>query len=402
MIKKIQLKNFESHEDSSVEFTDGLNLLIGQSNQGKSSIIRGLALVVANQFDKEQVRTGCDFCEITVETDKGYVKAQRGDSVNKWETCKIGEEPKQYKNIGSEVPPETMEILGMGEVMHGDISELPNIMFQHEKHYMLSEVNGKKATANMLARMLDDAIGIGGMEELVKSMADDLVNEKKSFNSIGSEISEIKSQLLDDLIFEEYKKLMSRMTKLGETIESDQKLIVNAGAIGERVKQVLTRKRFLETAVVESQKLRLRFDNLVGKTIRLKTLEKAKTFQNRLEQLEQRQNTARDLLTRFEDTNKLTRRLEMFERLMSLKRRLDEPPVDINPLIQRHQQLKELIEKVKKADDMLTDARTKYKAVKRAKREWAEANNEKTEVEKRLNELKAILKVCPVCGAELK
>ena len=162
MIKKVILKNFESHEDSEIEFTDGLNLLIGQSNQGKSSIVRAISLVVANQFDKEQVRTGKDFCEITIITDKGHVTARRGESVNQWETCKDGESPKYYKSIGTGVPPEAMGILGMGEVIHGDVNELPNIMFQHEKHYMLSEINGKKATSNMIARMMDDAIGIGG------------------------------------------------------------------------------------------------------------------------------------------------------------------------------------------------------------------------------------------------
>ena len=47
MIKKIIMKNFESHENSEIEFSGGLNLIIGQSNQGKSSIVRALALVVA-------------------------------------------------------------------------------------------------------------------------------------------------------------------------------------------------------------------------------------------------------------------------------------------------------------------------------------------------------------------
>ncbi len=51
----------------------------------------------------------------------------------------------------------------MGEKNRGDFKEMPNFMFQLDKHYMLSEIDGKKATANMIARMMDNAIGLGGM-----------------------------------------------------------------------------------------------------------------------------------------------------------------------------------------------------------------------------------------------
>ena len=84
MIKRITLKNFESHEDSTIEFSDGLNLIIGQSNQGKSSIVRALAMVVANRFDRDSVRTGAKYCSVAVETEKGTVTAERGEDTNHW------------------------------------------------------------------------------------------------------------------------------------------------------------------------------------------------------------------------------------------------------------------------------------------------------------------------------
>ena len=42
MIKSIELTNFESHKHSEFVFSPYINIITGQSNHGKSSIIRGL------------------------------------------------------------------------------------------------------------------------------------------------------------------------------------------------------------------------------------------------------------------------------------------------------------------------------------------------------------------------
>ena len=44
---------------------------------------------------------------------------------------------------------------------------------------MLSEIGDKKATSNMIARMMDNAIGLGGMEDLIKDISTDLLKDKK-------------------------------------------------------------------------------------------------------------------------------------------------------------------------------------------------------------------------------
>jgi hypothetical protein len=49
----------------------------------------------------------------------------------------------------------------------GDTKDVPNVMYQLEKHYMLSEISGKSCTSNLIARIFDKVIGLGGMEELI-------------------------------------------------------------------------------------------------------------------------------------------------------------------------------------------------------------------------------------------
>ena len=43
MINKLVLTNFQKHEDLTVDFTSGLNAIRGANENGKSSLMRGIA-----------------------------------------------------------------------------------------------------------------------------------------------------------------------------------------------------------------------------------------------------------------------------------------------------------------------------------------------------------------------
>lgn len=46
-ISQIQIQNYRCFIDSTVEFNDGLNILIGQNNAGKSNLLRALGIIFA-------------------------------------------------------------------------------------------------------------------------------------------------------------------------------------------------------------------------------------------------------------------------------------------------------------------------------------------------------------------
>lgn len=48
-ITKVEIKNFEGHEDSVVHFTNGVNILVGSSNSGKSSILKAIDWCLNNR-----------------------------------------------------------------------------------------------------------------------------------------------------------------------------------------------------------------------------------------------------------------------------------------------------------------------------------------------------------------
>lgn len=54
-ISNIKIKNFRNFRDISIEFRDGINILIGQNNAGKSNVLKALALIFGNRVKKQLV-----------------------------------------------------------------------------------------------------------------------------------------------------------------------------------------------------------------------------------------------------------------------------------------------------------------------------------------------------------
>ena len=85
-IKSLQLINFLNHEDTHIDFSDGLNIITGSSNSGKSAITRALHAVFWNETDNEYVRRGAKFYKIIVVFTNGdKITKIKGPDINRIE-----------------------------------------------------------------------------------------------------------------------------------------------------------------------------------------------------------------------------------------------------------------------------------------------------------------------------
>ena len=86
MIEYIQLRNFQSHKDSELEFSPGVNVIIGDSDQGKTAIMRAFYWLIFGKPSGDSMRkwnTKAD-TEVTVETAEHQISRIRGKSVNQY------------------------------------------------------------------------------------------------------------------------------------------------------------------------------------------------------------------------------------------------------------------------------------------------------------------------------
>ena len=83
IIKKVQLENYRSHSNITVEFTKGVNLILGKNGRGKTSILEAISTVMFNTKDRSGKETG-----------KSYIKF--GEKSSKVEIDFIANDGREY------------------------------------------------------------------------------------------------------------------------------------------------------------------------------------------------------------------------------------------------------------------------------------------------------------------
>jgi exonuclease SbcC len=71
VIRRIKLTNYMSHEQTVIEPADGLTVLIGENNSGKSAIVSALQTLCHNASGNYMERHGTRECIVEIETDAG-------------------------------------------------------------------------------------------------------------------------------------------------------------------------------------------------------------------------------------------------------------------------------------------------------------------------------------------
>lgn len=141
MIKSIELKNIQSHENTKIELDKGINCIVGSSNNGKSAILRGLYWARYNR--PLGVDTLCshwalnkkgelnDEMSVTIENENGVVCRKRTKVDNQY--IVNGE---VLNVVKTDVPREVEQILKLSDT---------NIQRQLDAPFLLSETSGEVA-----------------------------------------------------------------------------------------------------------------------------------------------------------------------------------------------------------------------------------------------------------------
>jgi len=236
MIKSVELWNWESHEHTLVDnLSAGFNLIFGESNAGKTSIIRAIKLVAYNEFNPKCIRVGSKTCSVEIKTDKGRVKVTRPS--NEWEVEKNGEPTQFFEKIGKVVLPEVSEILGMSMVRLGDAEFPVNVMNQLEGHFMLSELNGKTASGSVRAQIIDEISGLSGIEGLIKEVSLDNHRWGREIKKMEERVEELSSQKYDGIELQEESLLLD---KVKQNLDKNEYYIVSAKVLTDLHKEALS------------------------------------------------------------------------------------------------------------------------------------------------------------------
>lgn len=251
-ITSVTLKNFQAHKDTTVQFDKGLNIIVGESNNGKTSILRGILWAIDNQpLGNDFIMAGENDCSVTINFSDGtYI--ERGRTVKNTGYYKIryiddnGKYIDQtYRGFTNAVPIEVANVHQMPKVnITKDIETHLNVLSQLDGPFLLTESPLVKASA--IGRItgthvIDAAIKesnktIQSNRKLAKSYSEDLQqkeNERK-------QLPDIKSM---EAFTKKYAYIVKYITKLNDSVI---KLNANLQQINQYQQQMVQEKERCE------------------------------------------------------------------------------------------------------------------------------------------------------------
>lgn len=211
MITKIEIKNFQSHKNTVLEFDKGVNVICGESDNGKSAVIRAIRWVVENQpqgTEKINSNWNEDFKEplsVKLYTEKGYVERIRDKKRNGYNICKNGENEIVLDAIGKGVPKEVTDFLNVSDV---------NFQFQLDPPYLLTKSAGEAS------KYLNEIVHLDSIDKIM-SIAD---SDKRQLSSeqkiVEADIKKLEEELKNTEWIDEAERLYTRVSKYDERISS--------------------------------------------------------------------------------------------------------------------------------------------------------------------------------------
>lgn len=225
-ISKVELHNFQSHEDTVVDLVDGFNIFVGESSNGKTSIVRGINWVINNKpLGTDFIMTGKKDCWVRITfsngsyiergrtlTDTGYYKVWDGNPQNV---------EQEYRGFTNAVPVEVMNVHQMPKIsITKNLETHLNMMTQLERPFLITESVNDKAVA------IGHITGTSVVDECIRSTVASNMSDTKMLKELAKQKTELEQQQQGYDIFDlqNTKQLISKLqTDLASQVNSYDK-----------------------------------------------------------------------------------------------------------------------------------------------------------------------------------
>ena len=197
MIKGLRIHNFQSHTDSLLRFSPGVNVIIGQSDSGKTAVLRALDWVFNNRPQGDDFRReGEDTTEVTAILPEGEVKRWKRKTVDN--AYSLGEQP--FKAFGVDVPDEVRKVVRLSDL---------NLQRQLDAPFLLSLTPGE------VARKLNAIVHLDVIDSSLSR-----INSKKLKNTQDLLYRKTEeARMEEELKGFEYLDVIEKMTEEAETLQ---------------------------------------------------------------------------------------------------------------------------------------------------------------------------------------
>ncbi|KNY26045.1 AAA family ATPase [Pseudobacteroides cellulosolvens] len=234
IITRVRIENFQSHEDTTIDFDRGLNIITGPSDNGKSAIIRAIKWVLFNEpRGTEFIRQGTSAARVTIEMDNGNaIIRERSSSKNRYTVKYPDSESVIFEGFGNEIPQEVVGAHGITKAyLDSSLSSSLNIAEQLESPFLLSE------TGSVRAKAIGRLIGLHIIDRAIKNTNVDLRRENQFKDRANSELNEVESSLKE---YEFLKDVEVKLEKSDSIIQGVSELLTRTKRLETNLKSIIS------------------------------------------------------------------------------------------------------------------------------------------------------------------
>jgi|GEM_PF-2237415 len=186
MLKKLTLVNFRSHKHTVIEFSEGVNVIVGRGQAGKTNIKRALEWLCTNRPRGDKMHSHwCqkgDVTRVEVQTTEGYIieiSKAVGDSVEFRLQYPEGRQA-HWAKTNSQVPDKVIEALNVCEL---------NIQHQLDQPYLITAGTGE------VSRAVNQAVDLDQADQWVTDINKRRKNNAATITTLAGQLDQTKTRL---------------------------------------------------------------------------------------------------------------------------------------------------------------------------------------------------------------
>lgn len=286
MLEKIEIKNFQSHQATALSLSPNVNTLQGNSDCGKSAVMRALSWLVFNPagdyFISDWAKRGktiADTCEVTLFVNGHKVTRKRDKDFNGYIL-----DGQVFEATRNSVPPQVLSVLGLGEV---------NVQKQLDPPFLLS------MSAGDVSRYINSLVNLTRIDKWTTAVNGRTRSLQQQVES-GKQQVERKQNEVDSYSYVEKLEELSRQVT---EIENKVEILCNEG-------------KSLEDSVSDWEKERIVLNSLPDVDKVLILLKESESSWRKAETAASEISALKSLLQAHEDQVKLVERMPSIERVM--------------------------------------------------------------------------------------
>ena len=348
LIKKVTLSNFQKHKHLSIDFTEGVNIIRGRSDIGKSAIIRAMIACITGKGFSLAYRTWetNEPMTVTIETDKHTVTRGRDEKSNYYIV-----DGKRFDALGKSVPDEVKIALPIGDNHFGRQFTAP---------YLIG------ATSSEVARTIQSVVDLEAINECIKNANGKIRESENKESNLRDLLHEVTISLEKTKEVPIFRKRFNHLARWSEACSQRRKKIGEYQAIIDGFGNLsrYENKARIANLRPDFEKCKAMLGSIEKRRAECLQREKLLARCLRYERSSARINEARKLLVGTKDIGKKVLELE------DKKRKI----VSYQNLISSY---RENEENLKEARAKLSDRQQELEALKKK------------------------LKICPLCGGKL-